>query len=137
MIKTFQQFIESNEPEKVHEGLFDKLTGKHQIAELQSEIIKACEKSFADFPKKFSDGKSILDYVKNFAQRKYKEYVTSKLAISFEKWWEEFSKYYEPVLDELIKEYKKGNHKNLENELDDEEDQPSYDDIDEDAEMEE
>ena len=135
MIKTFQQFIESKEKtEEVHEGLFDKLTGKHQIAELQGVVIKACEKSFADFPKKFSDGKSVLEYVKNYAERKYKEFVTSKLATSFSKWWEEFTKYYEPMMDEIIKEYKKGNHKEIDNELDDDEDYPNISDIDEDAE---
>jgi hypothetical protein len=134
MIKTFQEFIESKETEKVDEGLFDKLTGKHQIAELQGVVIRACEKSFAEFPKKFSDGKSVLEYVKSYAERKYKEYVTSKLAISFEKWWDEFSKYFEPMMDEIIKDYKKGNHKDLTNELDDEEEYPSMTDIDEDAE---
>jgi hypothetical protein len=135
MIKTFQQFIESKEKtEEVHEGLFDKLTGKHQIAELQGEVIKACEKSFAEFPKKFSDGKSVLEYVKSYAERKYKECVTSKLATSFEKWWDEFSKFFEPMMDEIIKDYKKGNYKKLDNELDDEEEYPIMSDIDEDTE---
>lgn len=135
MIKTFQEFIESKEKtEEVHEGLLDKLTGKHQIAELQGEVIKACEKSFAEFPKKFSDGKSVLEYVKSFAERKYKEYVTAKLATSFSKWWEEFSKYYEPLMDEIIKDYKKDNQKEIKNELDDTEEYPKITDIDEDAE---
>jgi transposase len=134
MIKTFQQFIESKEKEEVNEGLFDKLTGKHQIAELQGEVIKACERSFAEFPKKFSDGKSVLEYVKSYAERKYKEYVTSKLATSFEKWWEEFSKYYEPLMDEIIKDYEKGNNKEIKNELGDEKDYPTISDIDEDTE---
>lgn len=112
MIKSFNEFI--------NEGLFDKLNGKKQIADLQSLVIRACEKSIAEFPDKFSTGKDVLEYIKSFAEKKYKEIVTAKLAIDFSKWWGEFTKYYTEMFDEIIKKNEKGKY-DLEKEFEEEE----------------
>lgn len=115
MIKKFDEFI--------NEGLFDKLNGKKQIAEFQSYIIRACEKMIIQhLPDKYSSGKEILENIKPFAEKKYKEIVTASFAASFDKWWKEFTKYYEEILDETVKELKagKGKYADLEDEMSDE-----------------
>jgi hypothetical protein len=117
MIKSFNEFI--------NEGLFDKLNGKKQIADLQSLVIRACEKSIAEFPDKFSTGKDVLEYIKSFAEKKYKEIVTAKLAVDFSKWWGEFTKYYTEMFDEIIKKNEKGKY-DLEKEFEEEEDNYDY-----------
>jgi hypothetical protein len=117
MIKSFNEFI--------NEGLFDKLNGKKQIADLQSLVIRACEKSIAEFPDKFSSGKDVLEYIKSFAEKKYKEIVTAKLAVDFSKWWGEFTKYYTEMFDEIIKKNEKGKY-DLEKEFEEEEDNYDY-----------
>jgi hypothetical protein len=98
IIKTYTQFI--------NEGLFDKLNGKAQISEFQTIIIAKCEKEIGSTPTKFKNGESVLKYMKSYAEKKYKEHVTAKLAPQFSKWWDEFVKYYEPMLDEIIKTIK-------------------------------
>lgn len=139
MIKKFNEFVHVQN-NAVNEGIFDKLNGKQQIADLESLVIKTCIKVtnfyITEYPKKFSNANDILNYMKPFAERKYKENVTAKFATSFDKWWKEFTNQNEPLLDELIKEIKYikkddlekeiENYENLDNDEDDEYEEFEY-----------
>lgn len=139
MIKTFNEFVHVQN-NSVNEGIFDKLNGKQQIADLESLVIKNCIKVtnfyITEYPNKFSKANDILEYLKKFAERKYKENVTAKFAISFDKWWKEFTNYYEPLLDEVIEEIKYIKKDDLKKEIEnyedfdfDDEDYNPHDDI--------
>jgi hypothetical protein len=110
MIKTFNEFTHQHNDICINEGIFDKLNGKQQLANLESSVIKMCIKTtnfyITEYPNKFSNGNDILKQIKPFAERKYKENVTAKFATSFDKWWKEFTNHCEPLVDELIKEIK-------------------------------
>ena len=137
MIKTFNEFTRQHNDICINEGIFDKLNGKQQLANLESLVIKSCIKItnfyITEYPNKFSNGNDILKQIKPFAERKYKENVTAKFATSFDKWWKEFTNHCEPLVDELIKEIKYIKKDDLEkeivNELEDE-DEDEYENFD-------
>lgn len=134
MIKTFNEFTRQHNDICINEGIFDKLNGKQQLANLESLVIKICIKTtnfyITEYPNKFSNGNDILKQIKPFAERKYKENVTAKFATSFDKWWKEFTNHCEPLVDELIKEIKYIKKDDLEkeivNELEDEDEDEYY-----------
>lgn len=99
MIKTFDEFNNSN---TIEEGLFDKLKARKQILEVQGIVVDAYEKLIQDEPKRFNNGKAVLQAIKSFALDTYKKVVTAEGALTFSQWWEEFAKAHEYMLDKTV-----------------------------------
>lgn len=99
MIKTFEEF---NKSSTIEEGLFDKLKARKQILEVQGIVADAYEKLIQDEPKKFNNGKSVMNAIKSFALDTYKKVVTAEGALTFSQWWEEFAKANEYMLDRTV-----------------------------------
>ena len=99
MIKTFDEF---NNSSTIEEGLFDKLKARKQILEVQGLVADAYEKLIQDEPKKFNNGKSVMQAIKSFALDTYKKVVTAEGALTFSQWWEEFAKANEYMLDRTV-----------------------------------
>lgn len=99
MIKTFDEF---NNSSTIEEGLFDKLKARKQIIEVQGLVADAYEKLIQDEPKRFNNGKAVLQAIKSFAIDTYKKVVTAEGALTFSQWWEEFAKAHEYMLDKTV-----------------------------------
>jgi hypothetical protein len=99
MIKTFDEF---NNSSTIEEGLFDKLKARKQIIEVQGIVADAYEKLIQDEPKRFNNGKSVMQAIKSFALDTYKKVVTAEGALTFSQWWEEFEKAHEYMLDRTV-----------------------------------
>ena len=99
MIKTFDEF---NNSSTIEEGLFDKLKARKQILEVQGLVADAYEKLIQDEPKRFNNGKSVMNAIKSFALDTYKKVVTAEGALTFSQWWEEFAKANEYMLDRTV-----------------------------------
>ena len=99
MIKTFDEFNNSN---TIEEGLFDKLKARKHILEVQGIVADAYEKLIQDEPKRFNNGKAVLQAIKSFALDTYKKVVTAEGALTFSQWWEEFAKAHEYMLDKTV-----------------------------------
>ena len=98
MIKKFEEF--NNAP--VEEGLFNGFKIRKQIVKLQGLVVDEYERLMEDDPKRFRNGEDVMDAVKNFATKTYKEVVTAEDAISFSDWWRDFSKAQAYMLDRQI-----------------------------------
>ena len=98
MIKTFEQFTYNT----IEEGLLDAFKARKQIVEVQGLVADAYEKLIQDNPKKFNSGKSVMQAIKSFAMDTYKKVVTAKGALTFSRWWEEFAKAHEHMLDRTV-----------------------------------
>lgn len=99
MIKTFDEF---NNSSTIEEGLFDKLKARKQILEVQGIVADAYEKLIQDEPKRFNNGKAVMQAIKSFALDTYKKVVTAEGALTFSQWWEEFAKAHEYMLDRTV-----------------------------------
>ena len=99
MIKIFDEF---NNSSTIEEGLFDKLKARKQILEVQGIVADAYEKLIQDEPKRFNNGKAVLQAIKSFALDTYKKVVTAEGALTFSQWWEEFAKAHEYMLDKTV-----------------------------------
>ena len=99
MIKTFEEF---NNSSTIEEGLFDKLKARKQILEVQGLVADAYEKLVQDEPKRFNNGKAVMQAIKSFALDTYKKVVTAEGALTFSQWWEEFAKAHEYMLDKTV-----------------------------------
>ena len=99
MIKTFDEF---NNASTIEEGLLDKLKARKQIIEVQGIVANAYEKLIQDEPKRFNNGKAVLQAIKSFAIDTYKKVVTAEGALTFSQWWEEFAKAHEYMLDRTV-----------------------------------
>jgi hypothetical protein len=101
MIKKFEQF-KNDAPETVEEGLFDAFKIRKQIMEVQKQVVEEYEQLLENNPEHYRDGKSVMQDVKSFAFDTYKKVVTSKDALTFSQWWEDFEKSHAYLLDRTI-----------------------------------
>ena len=99
-IKTFEQFKNDNKP--TNEGLISAIKSRMEIIKLQGVVCDEYERLLEKDPKKYKDGKSVLNAVEKYAQEAYKKIVKSEDAISFEDWWKPFSKSNAYMLDNII-----------------------------------
>lgn len=99
MIKTFKEF-NNNTP--VEEGLFGAFRDRNQIIKVQGLVVDECERLIQENPKKFTNAKSVLQAVEQFAYKAYKKIVTEESALSFSQWWEEFEDSQIRFLDRTI-----------------------------------
>ncbi len=99
-IKTFEQFKNDNKP--MNEGLISAIKARKEIIKLQGVVCDEYERLLQKDPKKYHDGKSVLNAVEKYAQDAYKKIVKSEDAISFEDWWKPFSKSNAYMLDNII-----------------------------------
>ena len=98
MIKTFDEFNST----PVEEGLFGAFKARNQILKVQGMVVDEYEKMIQKDPKRFTDGKSVLKAVEQFAYKAYKEIVTEETALTFSQWWEEFEESQIRFLDRTI-----------------------------------
>lgn len=91
----------------INEGLFSGITDafavRKQITELQGRVEEEYEKELEANPKRYRNGKQLLDSVKSKAYSLYNEIVTLKdKAISFNEWWRNYEKANARFLDMTI-----------------------------------
>lgn len=98
-IKTFEEFKNTD---TLEEGLLDSFKIRKQILKVQGLVSDKYEEILEKNPKAFNDGKSVLKSVKKFAEEIYKKIVTTKEAMTFNDWWEDFEKAHSYMLDKTI-----------------------------------
>jgi hypothetical protein len=98
MIKTFEEF--NNTP--VEEGLFGAFKARNQIIKVQGLVVDECERLIQENPKRFTNAKSVLKAVEQFAYKAYKKIVTEEVALTFSQWWEEFEESQIRFLDRTV-----------------------------------
>lgn len=84
------------------EGLLDAFKARKQITQVQGLVADEYEKLIDENPKKYRSGKQVLDSVFNFAKKAYDDTVTVEDALSFNQWWNEFSKAHANMLDRTV-----------------------------------
>ena len=75
---------------------------RKQFVALQGAVADEYERLLAENPKRFRDGKSVMNAVYSFASDMYKKTITMDGAIPFRQWWRDFEDAHARMLDRTI-----------------------------------
>ena len=112
-IKSFEQFTQAAKP--LDEGLIAALKARKEIIQLQCAVCDEYERLLQENPKKFKDGKSVLNAVRDFASKAYEKIVKTEGAMSLTDWWEGFAEANARMLDNTVFRISVSESVNLEN----------------------
>lgn len=91
-MKTLLQQLKESQ-KQTNEGLLDVFKVRKQITKLQGLVQDKIDKELEENPKKYRDGRSVLEAVKSFAKEAYDKTIENKEeAISFDDWWPNYAK---------------------------------------------
>ncbi len=91
-MKTLQEQLNENlNNTDVQEGIFDVFKMRKQFTQLQGAVTDEFEKLIEENPKRYRNGKQVMDAVSNDAYKLYKQFITMDGAMSYNQWWKEFS----------------------------------------------
>lgn len=88
--------------EFINEGLFDAFKSMKQFTQLQGAVVDEYEAMINDNPKRYHNGKQVLNLVRSFAMKKYDEIINVEGAMSFNQWWADFSEAHSKLLDRTV-----------------------------------
>lgn len=88
--------------DKLNEGLLDGFKLRKLFTQLQGAVADEYERLIDENPKRFRNGKQVLDSVYDFAKKEYDRIITMDGALPFNQWWREFSDAHARVLDRIV-----------------------------------
>lgn len=88
--------------EFMNEGLFDVFKSMKQFTQLQGAVVDEYEAMINDNPRRYHNGKQVLNLVRNFAIKKYDEIIKVDGAMTFDQWWTDFSEAHSRLLDKTV-----------------------------------